>query len=46
MTGERLDNLLVIAVQNDEAANINFEEFVDLFAKLKNRIVVLSGRDV
>jgi len=34
---ERLSNLKVINVEGEYANNVNLEEFVDMFANLKNR---------
>jgi len=37
MGDERLNNLMVLNVEKEEVNNINLEEAVDIFAKLKNR---------
>ena len=37
MTDERLSDLLVIAVEGDEASKIDLQEAIDLFADIKPR---------
>ena len=37
MTDERLSDLLVIAVEGDEASKVDLQEAIDLFADMKSR---------